>query len=135
MSNKPSYYLTKPPMPTIEWVRHQRKETQALRMPVARQTNILAQNGGLSLIEAQEKKINEAVQRRRQEKRRYTANDYISMVMSVASTPPSDDNTVAVMAFEHKTGGVPVTMHKNAVKRARRKNYGTCLSRISPYRA
>ena len=117
------------------WVQHQRKQSQAIRMPVARQTNILAQNGGLSRLEAEERKIEEAVAKRRQEKRRYTAHDYISMVMSVASTPPSDDNTVAVMSYEHKTGGVPVTMHKNAVKRSRRKNYGTCLSRISPYRA
>lgn len=45
------------------------------------------------------------------------------------------DDEVATMSYEHKTGGAVAFVKKAVAKLTRRKNYGTCLSTISPYRS
>tara|TARA_R100000951_G_scaffold41798_4_gene35278 strand:- start:1388 stop:1729 length:342 start_codon:yes stop_codon:yes gene_type:complete len=111
-----------------------RKKNKKIPIPICRQNKIIAEQERVS-VEAKEKRLTEAVAKRKQECRRYTAEDYINMVMNIASTPPMDGDSVAVMAYEHKTGGQITTMSKKALRRSRRKNYGTCLSTISPYRS
>ena len=46
-----------------------------------------------------------------------------------------DDDVIATMQYEHKTGGAIGFVKKSVAKLTRRKNYGTCLSTISPYRS
>ena len=45
------------------------------------------------------------------------------------------DDVIATMQYEHKTGGAIGFVKKSVAKLTRRKNYGTCLSTISPYRS
>tara|TARA_R100000005_G_scaffold95803_1_gene78860 strand:+ start:862 stop:1365 length:504 start_codon:yes stop_codon:yes gene_type:complete len=45
------------------------------------------------------------------------------------------DDSVATMVYDHKTGGEVAMVNRDVLKRTRRKNYGTCLSTISPYRS
>ena len=44
--------------------------------------------------------------------------------------PPVPDDGVWTLDFNHKTGGVPVKVHPNALKRMKRVGYGTCLRRV-----
>ena len=53
---------------------------------------------------------------------------------SVVDDEPYKDE-VATMSYDHKTGGVIAVFSRAVIKRVRRRNYGTCLSSISPYRS
>jgi len=77
----------------------------------------------------------------RRSKRKGRGSSFFTMRRLINSTKlerqvsePDSDDEVCVMDFEHKTGGVPIKIHKNVLKRTRRKNYGTNLSTISPTR-
>jgi len=53
----------------------------------------------------------------------------------IVDVEQGNDDEVATMSYEHKTGGAISFIKKAVAKMTRRKNYGTCLSTISPYRS